>query len=55
MQVVAANDSQCSHVQVHHSDHVILDFFHLLEGGGARRDKTGTDFVTFFGAVCQSF
>ena len=34
MQVVVVNDSQCSHVQVHHSDHVILDFFHLLEGGG---------------------
>ena len=41
------NDSQCSHVQ-DHIDRVFLDQFHLLEGRGARRDKTGADFVTFF-------
>ena len=48
------NDSQCSHVQ-DHIDRVFLDQFHLLEGGGARRDKTGADFVTFFWSSLSVF
>ena len=48
------NNSQCSHVQ-DHIDRVFLDQFHLLEGGGARRDKTGADFVTFFWSSLSVF